>query len=158
MATASMFEPDAGVAGADHSLRATDLLAWRRSMLQVEGSGPASPADLDWLLDLAGGVRWPLLQSLRLHPDRTVALARPLDELEALWRRHRRSSEPLQYLVGICPWRDLELSVAPGVLIPRQETEQLAALALALAPISPAGSPLLWADLGTGSGCLALAL
>ncbi len=54
------------------------------------------------------------------------------------------------------PWRDLDIAVAPGVLIPRQETELLVERALALAP-PPAGVDL-WADLGTGSGCLALAL
>jgi release factor glutamine methyltransferase len=51
------------------------------------------------------------------------------------------------------------LVVAPGVLIPRQDTEQLVELALELAPPSlhdPGGA--LWADLGTGSGCLAVAL
>jgi release factor glutamine methyltransferase len=42
------------------------------------------------------------------------------------------------------------------VLIPRQETECLIELALSLAPLLPQDQ--LWADLGTGSGCLALAL
>jgi release factor glutamine methyltransferase len=44
------------------------------------------------------------------------------------------------------------------VLIPRQETELLVDLALALAPPTSAGVGLLWADLGTGCGALALAL
>jgi release factor glutamine methyltransferase len=58
--------------------------------------------------------------------------------LEILWRRHLETAEPLQYLVGRCPWRDLELTVGPGVLIPRQETELLIDLALSLAPSPPA--------------------
>jgi release factor glutamine methyltransferase len=87
-----------------------------------------------------------------------VRLAQPLARLEELWRRHRRTAEPLQYLVGRCPWRDLELQVGPGVLIPRQETELLVDLALALAPPTPRGAGLRWADLGTGSGALAVAL
>lgn len=125
-------------------------LDWRRRQLALGGT----PADFDWLLDLAGGLSWPQQQQLRLHPQQTVQLACEPSRLEALWRRHLDSAEPLQYLVGRCPWRDLELAVAPGVLIPRQETELLVELALALA--DPAPSP--WADLGTGSGCLALAL
>jgi release factor glutamine methyltransferase len=57
--------------------------------------------------------------------------------------------------VGCCPWRDLELAVAPGVLIPRAETELLVELASRCTAAQP---PRLWADLGTGSGCLAVAL
>jgi len=141
-----------------HSLSGSELLAWRRSLLAEHGGGAGAAAGIDWLLDLAGGIGWSALQSLWLHPQRRVWLSRPLEELEDLWRRHRHNAEPLQYLVGRCPWRDLELAVAPGVLIPRQETEQLAELALQLAPRPAAGMPLRWADLGTGSGCLALAL
>jgi release factor glutamine methyltransferase len=137
------------------ALPASALLAWRRALLASTGG---ASADLDWLLDLGGGVRWPELQALHLHPERMVRLAQPLARLEELWRRHRRTAEPLQYLVGRCPWRDLELQVGPGVLIPRQETELLVDLALALAPPTPRGAGLRWADLGTGSGALAVAL
>lgn len=130
------------------------LLAWRREQLRRGGR----TADLDWLLDLAGGLRWQALQQARLHPDRTFRLERSLAELERIWRRHLSRHEPLQYLVGVCPWRDLELRVAPGVLIPRQETETLVDLALALLPQPPQRQEIHWADLGTGSGCLATAL
>lgn len=128
-----------------------ELLAWRRQQLQ--GGGLA--ADLDWLLDLAGGVGWQQLQSLRLDPKRQITLLQPLAQLEALWRRHLSGQEPLQYLVGLAPWRDLEVRVAPGVLIPRQETECLVELALQQ---DPPTQDQCWADLGTGSGCIALAL
>ena len=133
-------------------MEAALLLRWRRRMLALGGS----PAAFDWLLDLGGGLRWSRLQALWSHPDAQVALRCPLETLEALWRRHLDTHEPLQYLVGCCPWRDLELSVGPGVLIPRQETELLVDLALSLWPSDRA--VLLWADLGTGSGCLAIAL
>ncbi|QEY32111.1 peptide chain release factor N(5)-glutamine methyltransferase [Synechococcus sp. RSCCF101] len=141
------------------SLEAERLLAWRRRLLRDGGS----PAELDWLLDLAGGLGWRDLQHLHLDPARTVRLRLTLAELEELWWRHRRQRIPLQYLVGRCPWRDLVLAVAPGVLIPRQETELLVDLALdraARLPDSP-GSPARlrhWADLGTGSGAIAVAL
>ena len=132
-------------------LTGAELLAWRRGQLERGGA----PADLDWLLDLAGGVDWQQLQALRLHPGQPVPLHRSLAELEQLWQRHLRSQEPLQYLVGLCPWRDLELAVAPGVLIPRAETELLVELASRCCGGDP---PRLWADLGTGSGCLAVVL
>ena len=127
------------------------ILSWRQEQLAKGGQS----SDLDWLLDLGGGLRWQELQLLHLNPGRQVALSRSLDALAALWRRHLQSAEPLQYLVGLCPWRDLQLDVAPGVLIPRQETELVVELALGLMGGSGPG---LWADLGTGSGCLALAL
>lgn len=137
------------LSGADPS--GAELLLWRRSRLEAGGRA----ADLDWLLDLAAGVGWQQLQTLRLHPNQKVRLRRPLPELEGLWTRHLLFQEPLQYLVGLCAWRDLQLAVAPGVLIPRAETELLVELAGACARHA---GPALWADLGTGSGCLALAL
>ena len=140
---------------ASPALRAEALLAWRRALLTASGG---AAAHLDWLLDLAGGLPWPQLQALHLHPQRSVVLARPLGELEALWWRHRRTGEPLQYLVGRCPWRDLELEVDPAVLIPRQETELLVDLALTLLPCDASDPAFEWVDLGTGSGCVAVAL
>jgi release factor glutamine methyltransferase len=137
-------------------LTGTELLAWRRLQLQEGGR----PADLDWLLDLGGGLPWAALQRVWLDPSAPVRLHVDLGALGRLWREHLRVHTPLQHLVGVCPWRDFTLAVSPAVLIPRQETEMLAELATALAehlpPMSP--GPLLWADLGTGSGCLALAL
>jgi release factor glutamine methyltransferase len=129
-----------------------DLLAWRRQLLLLGGRA----ANLDWLLDLAGGLGWGELQKLILRPERTVPLPGGRARVEALWRRHLLYGEPLQYLVGVCPWRDLELAVAPGVLIPRQETELL--VDLALDTWGGDRPPRRWADLGTGSGCLAIAL
>ncbi|MFZ9900492.1 MAG: peptide chain release factor N(5)-glutamine methyltransferase [Vulcanococcus sp.] len=136
------------------SISGAALLDWRRAMLALGGAA----SSLDWLLDLAGGVDWQQQQQLRLRTDALVPLRRNLSELEALWRRHLEHQDPLQYLVGICPWRDLALQVAPGVLIPRQETELLIELAIELTGPDSAGRSLRWADLGTGSGCLALAL
>lgn len=137
------------------TISANQLLQWRQAQLQQGGRASA----LDWLLDLEGGLSWQQLQQLRLRPQAPVALQVPLERLENLWLRHLHEQTPLQYLVGICPWRDLELEVQPGVLIPRQETELL--VDLALEQIAAAGEPQAgwrWADLGTGSGCIAVAL
>ena len=127
------------------------LLAWRRRQLQSGGRS----VDLDWLLDLAGGLAWSDLQKLLVDSDRSVALRVSLSQLEALWQRHLREHQPLQHLVGLCPWRDLLLEVSEAALIPRQETEQLLDLAINL-PIET--SVLRWADLGTGSGAIAVSL
>lgn len=66
----------------------------------------------------------------------------------------RLEGEPLAYLIGTVMFRDMELRVAPGVLIPRPETEELVSHAHELCHAQ--GGRLL--DLGTGSGALALAL
>ncbi len=131
---------------------ATTLLAWCRERLDEGGDAPS----LAWLLDVGAGLERSVYHSLALHPQATVELSRGLDELTRLWHRHLKH-EPLQYLLGRCPWRDFMLTVAPGVLIPRPETELLADVAISLMDEAPA-DPGLWADLGTGSGCLALAL
>jgi release factor glutamine methyltransferase len=62
----------------------------------------------------------------------------------------------VQYLVERSPWRQFELRVTPAVLIPRPETELLIDLAIAAAP--PALQQGHWADLGTGSGAIAIGL
>ena len=140
-----------------HLCSGEELLAWRRGQLALGGRS----VDLDWLLDLQGELRWAELQRLRLRPELTVSLACSLEALEQVWRRHLDGHVPLQHLVGRCPWRDLDLQISAAALIPRQETELLIDLALerlrdpALAPHLRDGR---WADLGTGSGAMAVAL
>lgn len=63
--------------------------------------------------------------------------------------------EPLAYILGRCGFWTLELRVGPEVLIPRPETERLVEVALEQCG---AGGGLDVADLGTGSGAVALAL
>jgi release factor glutamine methyltransferase len=77
-------------------------------------------------------------------------------EIERVVER-RVVREPLQHITGRAPFRNLELSVGPGVFVPRPETEQIAQFAidtlLAVASAAPIG-----VDLGTGSGAIALAM
>ena len=136
---------------------AQDLLAWRRSQLAQGGRA----VDFDWLLMMQGDLSWAALQKMRILPESTVHLAASLTELESLWHRHVTEHVPLQHLVGRCPWRDVELQVSAAALIPRQETELL--IDLALQCLKHSDSDALpqagfWADLGTGSGAIAVAL
>ena len=133
------------------TLTGTELLQWRRRQLARGGTA----ADLDWLIDLAGGIPWASLQRLLLDPSRTIAMVQSLDVLTQLWERHLQEHVPLQHLVGLCPWRDLLLESSPAALIPRQETELLVDLALSHLKAAPPGR---WADLGTGSGAIAVSL
>lgn len=63
---------------------------------------------------------------------------------------------PFQYLIHTAHWRDLVLSVGPGILVPRPETELMVDLAAAVLAANPNLAALPWADLGTGSGALAI--
>lgn len=141
---------------------------------QARADAAASSGALDAELLLAhvlGGGR----ASLRATPERLVA---PPDaaRYRALIARRSRG-EPIAYLLGRREFWSLELAVGPDVLVPRPETELLVERALALGDtralaigdtraLAPGatharagGAPCLRvADLGTGSGAIALAL
>jgi release factor glutamine methyltransferase len=88
--------------------------------------------------------------ALHAHPERPLAPAQA-ERFAALAAR-RREGEPVAYLTGRRGFRWLELEVDARVLIPRPETEHLVEAALGL----PAAARV--ADVGTGSGAVALAL
>jgi release factor glutamine methyltransferase len=84
--------------------------------------------------------------------DQEVA-ERQREEFRALVRR-RVAREPLQYLVGAWEFYGRRFELTPAVLIPRQETEIVVQKSLEKAPEAP-----LWAaDIGTGSGAIAVSL
>jgi release factor glutamine methyltransferase len=102
---------------------------------------------------------------LYTNPEAPLS-ARESEEFLALVER-RTAGEPTQYLTGKQEFWGLEFDVTPAVLIPRPETEHL--VEIALERLGPRGiqinfatgapSPALRiADVGTGSGCLAVAL
>jgi len=106
--------------------------------------------------------------------DRTWLYAHPEDELTAEQEERflsliarRAVGEPTQYLTGKQEFWGLEFEVTPDVLIPRPETEHVIEVALdrlALREIRAgrkqtlSGYGLQIADIGTGSGCIAIAL
>lgn len=69
----------------------------------------------------------------------------------------RLEGEPLAYITGRREFYGLEFLVSPSVLVPRQETELLVDMALEAARARGQGR-LLVADVGTGSGCIAIAI
>ncbi|MGM9826651.1 MAG: peptide chain release factor N(5)-glutamine methyltransferase [Muribaculaceae bacterium] len=80
--------------------------------------------------------------------DQSVELARE-------WTRRVVAGEPLQYVLGIAHFMGMELSVTPAVLIPRPETSQLVDM---ITDAFGARNSLSVLDIGTGSGCIAIAL
>jgi len=69
----------------------------------------------------------------------------------------RQAGEPIQYITGEAEFYGLPFFVASGVLIPRPETEHLVEEVIRLAALLPADQ-LRIADIGTGSGAIAVAL
>jgi release factor glutamine methyltransferase len=114
--------------------------------------------ELAYLLETVAGLdRLSLkLQTYRQYPQ--LRLSKSLTELNQLWRDRWHKRIPLQYLLGVAPWRNFLLKVSPAVLIPRPETEEIIDLALQSVDQNLIEQPQQWADLGTGSGAIALGL
>jgi release factor glutamine methyltransferase len=125
----------AGIADAEAStdvdVFARTILGWNRARLLAERSGPTPPA---------------------LEPTFSEWIA----------RRERR--EPTAYIVGVREFWGLDFLVTPAVLIPRPETEFIVEEAVKLLSSaglnseSHLGKPIRIADIGTGSGCVAVSL
>src|SRR5437016_7710556 len=69
----------------------------------------------------------------------------------------RAAREPLQHITGRAHFRYLELEVGPGVFVPRPETEVMTGWAISRLGEMDVAEPVV-ADLGTGSGAIALAI
>ena len=89
-------------------------------------------------------------QEQLLTPQQAKSLARMVD------RRLKR--EPLAYILGHKEFYGIDLSVRPGVLIPRPETELLVEQTLFLALMRMESRQLVIAEPGTGSGAISICL
>ena len=133
--------------------------ALRAAASRLRASGSRSPR-LDAELLLASALAVPRAELLR-DPGRALSPDAAARFEELLARRIAR--EPVAYILGRRAFRTIDLEVTPDVLIPRPETETLVEVALealAAMPIAgpdPEDEPLAL-DIGTGSGCVALAL
>lgn len=90
---------------------------------------------------------------LHAWPDKQLDQAQTLMFQD--WVSRRANGEPVAHLTGEREFWSLSLEVTPDTLIPRPDTEILVEKALQLLPVD---RPLKIADLGTGSGAIALAL
>jgi release factor glutamine methyltransferase len=137
--------------------RPDGTVSWRELLAEAEavlGDLPGGALDARRIVeDVAGATGADLLDVL----DDLVTV-RGVARLDALVAR-RRAGEPLQYVLGHWSFRTLDLLVDRRVLIPRPETEMVAEVALAeVDRVAASRTPVRVADLGTGSGALALAI
>lgn len=116
--------------------------------LTLKDDAQAAAQEAEWLL--AHVLGWP--QS-RLWSHGEVPLSPPERELLEHLAERRLAGEPLAYVLGEIGFHDLSIMVSPATLIPRPATELLVETALNLDIPAPR-----MADLGTGSGAIALAL
>lgn len=129
-------------------------LARQGTVLLLRAGIEQAGRETGWLLEHALRVT-PL--DLRLN-DSQIVEGEGLRRARALLAR-RADREPLQYLLGTQEFCGLEFEVEPGVLIPRPETELLVDAAVRCAGMHPAaGRRPIVADVGTGSGCIAVSL
>ena len=121
----------------------------QRGWAQLAGGSASSRLDAELLL--ANALHQP--RSYLLSHDDEAVDAATIAHYEGLLQRCA-AGEPVAYLTGEREFWSLALVVTPQVLIPRPETELAVERCLALRDATPAAV----ADLGTGSGAIALAL
>lgn len=144
--------PDLALLPAAAAASTADELAWAAATLRAAGIADPRRESLRLWSALAGvapGAVW-------------LARRQPADPACArrfrVAVRRRAAGTPLAHAVGRAAFRTLDLASDGRALIPRPETEGLVELVLAWARRAPGGSGGIAADLGTGSGCIALAL
>ncbi|KAI0497584.1 hypothetical protein KFK09_020815 [Dendrobium nobile] len=138
-----------------HSTSPSSLLSFRQ---WAESLARSYAADLSVVggpsaSELIRELSW-LLQDATFQAGETMLLRTDLQDLYCLWMQRIEERRPFQYIVGCEHWRDLVLAVREGVLIPRPETEELVDLVAGVEGFKDG----LWADLGTGSGAIAIGI
>lgn len=123
------------------------VLNWTKGYLAEKGVENAR-LEAEWLLCAGLGMD---RVGLYVNFDKPLTAAELAACRSLVARRARR--EPLQYILGSQDFYGLDFEVAPGVLIPRHDTETLVQEAVVRCP--PRGKVL---DIGVGSGCIAIAL
>lgn len=126
-------------------------LADARARLVAAGiSQPSASIDVDLYARTILG--W---DRARLLSEQQGAVPDALEPTLSEWLARREQREPSAYIVGVREFWGLDFEVTPAVLIPRPETEFIVEEALALVRVPGTGRG---ADIGTGSGCVAIAL
>jgi release factor glutamine methyltransferase len=131
------------------TIKVGDWLAQAQQKLANTSENPSLEAQL-----LASHVTRHSRVSILTHPEMVLSIPQ-LTELDRLINL-LQTGEPLPYLLGHWEFYGLDFMVTHQVLIPRPETELLVTAALHWLAANPARR--LAADVGTGSGCIAVSL
>ena len=134
------------------SISVEEFLFWKKKQLSKGGDQQS----FAFLLDCVGGLSRSDINLIAINSQGNLNLKQNLEFLESIWNEHLSISCPIQYLCGITFWRDLKLKVSNKVLIPRPETELIVDIVCNL--FRKKSEKLFFAELGTGSGAISIAL
>ena len=134
------------------SISVKEFLFWKKEQLSKGGDQQS----FAFLLDCIGGISTSDQNLLSINSEEKLYLEKNLDHLETIWDDHLLNACPIQYLCGITYWRNLKLKVTNKVLIPRSDTELLIDIVFKI--FEKKTQTLLFAELGTGSGAISIAL
>ncbi len=129
-----------------------EFLIWKKKQLSKGGDQQS----FTFLLDCMAGIPDSDLKNISISPRESLHLKKNLEFLESVWDDHLINSCPIQYLCGITFWRDLKLKITNKVLIPRPETELIVDVVFNI--FRKKSEKLFFAELGTGSGAISIAL
>ena len=135
-----------------HEISTKDLFLWIKDIKKTR----QDIDDLYLLLDLIGGISKSDLLLLKINSKEKVNSKIDFHSLKKKWVDHTDLSKPIQYICKSSYWRNFKFELSTDVLIPRVETEQIIEIATKL--ISPEDKKIIFADLGTGSGSIAISL
>ena len=134
------------------SISLEEFLIWKKKQLSKGGDQQS----FAFLVDCIGGISPSDLNPISINFKGNLHLKKNLVFLESIWDHHLHKSCPIQYLCGITFWRDLKLKVTNKVLIPRPETELIVDIVFNI--FRKKSEKLFFAELGTGSGAISIAL
>jgi release factor glutamine methyltransferase len=141
-----------------HTISGQALWQWRQQAQAQSIAAGVPITEVDWVLQEVAGLDRLTLRLEAFKDWEEVPTRFSLTELTQLWQQRLEAKVPVQYLVGMTPWREFSLLVSPSVLIPRPETECLIDIVNTVVQNHPELAEGDWADLGTGSGAIAIAL
>lgn len=141
-----------------HIISGSQLCQWREAAITTAIATDVPIAEIDWLLQEITDLDKLALRLGTFKNRHQIKSQLALEDLEQFWLRRIQERLPVQYIAGATPWRKFQIAVSPAVLIPRPETESLIDLAVNAVSQFPQLQKGNWADLGTGSGVIALGL
>ena len=133
----------------ENNCRVIDLIGWTEKYFMSKGLGNGRNIGeilLQHLLDC---------KRVELYFSSEKQLTQDTIKTYHSWIQRLIKNEPLQYITGTIEFYGLELMITPAVFIPRPETERVVDIALQI--LKTVISPKIL-DVGTGSGCIAIAL